>query len=80
MTYFVTLIRVVNPSLEQKTHMRKNIHVETKVTMALAQLNSESSLQMGEEVYGIAKSIALIIMREFCSTIRKHSKPLVILN
>jgi hypothetical protein len=60
--------------------MRKNIPIETKVTMVLAQLNSENSLQVCEEVYGIAKSIALIIMRKFCSTIKKHSKPLVIFN
>jgi hypothetical protein len=30
------------------------------------------------KVYKIAKSITSIIMREFCSTIRKHLKPLVI--
>jgi hypothetical protein len=30
----------VNPNLEKKTHMRKNILVENKVTMALAQLNT----------------------------------------
>jgi hypothetical protein len=59
-------------------HTRKNIHVEIEVTMALAQLNGGNSLQMCEEVYGIAKSITLIIMKEFCSTIKKHSKPLVI--
>jgi hypothetical protein len=70
----------VNPSPKQKTHIRKNIHVETKETMALAQLNGGNSLQMCEEVSGITKSIELIIMRKFCSTSRKHSKPLVIFN
>ncbi len=30
------------------------------------------------EVYGIAKNISSIIVREFCSTIRKHLKPSVI--
>jgi hypothetical protein len=70
----------VNPSLEQKTHMRKNILIQTKVTMVFAQLNIGNYLQMCEEVYGIVESIALIIMRGFCSTIRKHLKPLVILN
>jgi len=30
------------------------------------------------EVHGIAKNTTSIIMREFCSTIKKHLKPLVI--
>jgi hypothetical protein len=58
--------------------MKKNIHVETKITMTLAQLNGGNSLQMCEKIYGIAESITLIIMTDFCSTIKKHSKPLVI--
>jgi hypothetical protein len=59
-------------------HTRKNIHVEIEVTMALAQLNGGNSLQTCEEVYGIVESITLIIMKKICSTIKKHSKPLVI--
>jgi hypothetical protein len=31
------------------------------------------------EVYGIAESISSIIVREFCSTIKKHLKPFMIL-
>jgi hypothetical protein len=30
------------------------------------------------EVYGIVESVVSIIVREFCSTIRKHLKPLMI--
>jgi hypothetical protein len=58
--------------------MRKNIPVETKVTMALAKLGNENSLKMCGEVYGIAKSMTSIIVREFCVAIRNHLKPLVI--
>jgi hypothetical protein len=76
-TYY-SLIKVVGPSLERKnTRVRESILVQTKITMALTQLSSENSLQMCGEVYGIVKSTTSIIMREFCSTIRKHLKPLV---
>jgi hypothetical protein len=58
------LIRVVGPSLEQKNiNMRKNISMETRVTMALAKLGNENSLQMCGEVYGIAKNTTFIIVR-----------------
>jgi hypothetical protein len=46
--------------------------------MVFAQLSSGTSLQMCGKVYGIATSTTLIIVRELCSTIRKHLKPLVI--
>ncbi len=76
-TYY-SLIKVVGPSLEQKNaRVRESILVQTKITMALTQLSSENSLQMCGELYGIVKSTTSIIMREFCSTIRKHLKPLV---
>jgi hypothetical protein len=76
-TYY-SLIKVVGPSLERKnTRVRESILVQTKITMALTQLSSENSLQMCGELYGIVKSTTSIIMREFCSTIRKHLKPLV---
>jgi hypothetical protein len=75
---FYSLIKVVGPSLERKnTQVRESILVRTKITMALTQLSSENSLQMCGEVYGIVKNTTSIIMREFCSTIRKHLKPLV---
>jgi hypothetical protein len=45
--------------------------------MALARLGIENSLQICE-VYGIVKNITSIIMREFCATIRKHLKPLLV--
>jgi hypothetical protein len=64
------LIRIVGPSLEQKNiNMRKNISMETKVTMAFAKLGSENSLQMCGKVYGIAKSTTSIIVRKFCVAI-----------
>jgi hypothetical protein len=76
-TYY-SLIKVVGPSLERKnTRVRESILVQTKITMALTQLSSENSLQMCGELYGIVKSTTSIIMREFCSSIRKHLKPLV---
>jgi DNA replication protein DnaD len=47
--------------------------------MALAKLGSENSLQMCKEIYGMIKSMTLIIIKEFCATIKKHLKPLMIL-
>jgi hypothetical protein len=58
--------------------MKQNIHVEIKITMALAQLGSGNFLQMCGEVYDIAENIASITVKEFCSIIKKHLKPLVI--
>ncbi len=58
--------------------MRKNILVKARISMALARLGSENSLQMCGEVNGIVKDMASIILREFCVAIRKHLKPLVI--
>ncbi len=52
--------------------------MEARVAMVLARLGNGNSLQMCGEVYGIAESTTSIIMREFCVTIRKHLKPLVI--
>jgi hypothetical protein len=48
------------------------------VTMILTKLGSGNSLQICGEVYGIAESMASIILREFCVANRKHLKPLVI--
>jgi len=42
--------------------MRKNSYMEIRITMALAKLGSENSLQMCGEVYGIAKSTTSIIV------------------
>ncbi len=56
----------------KNTHMRKNIHVETRVAMALTRLSGELFWQMYGKVYGIAKSTTSIIMKEFYSTIKKH--------
>jgi hypothetical protein len=58
--------------------MRKNILVKARVSMALARLGTENSLQMCGEVNGIVKDMASIILRDFCVAIRKHLKPLVI--
>jgi hypothetical protein len=46
--------------------------------MVFTRLGSRIFLQMCREGYGIAENVASIIMREFCSTIRKHLKPLMI--
>jgi hypothetical protein len=59
--------------------MREKILVITKIAMVLTQLSSKISLQMCGEVCGIVESTTSIIMKEFCSPIRKHLKPLVIL-
>jgi hypothetical protein len=48
--------------------MRKNIHVEIEIAIALAQLNSGNYLQICGKVYGITKNTTSIIVRELCST------------
>jgi hypothetical protein len=58
--------------------MKENIHVETKITMALAQLGSGNSSHMCGEANDVAKNIASITMNFFCSIIKKHLKPLVV--
>jgi hypothetical protein len=58
--------------------MRENIPVKVIVAMTLTKLGSGNSLQMCGEVYGIAESMASIIVREFCVAIKKHLKLLVI--
>jgi len=58
--------------------MRESIPIETRITMALAQLNSKNSLQMCREVYGVIESTTLIIAKKLYLTIIKHLKPLVI--
>ncbi len=76
---FHSLTRVVGQSLEWKnTHMKQSIPIETRVVMAFTQLSSANSLEMCGKVYGIATSTTSIIVRELCSTIRNHLKPLVI--
>jgi hypothetical protein len=73
------LIKVVGPSLEQKnTNMRESIPMKVIIAMTLTKLGSGNILQMCGEVYGIAESMASIIVREFCVAIKKHLKPLVI--
>ncbi len=58
--------------------MRKNIPMEIIVAMALTRLGNGNSLQMCGQVYGIAKSMASIIMKKNYVTIRKQLKPLVL--
>jgi hypothetical protein len=58
--------------------MRKKIHVEGRITMAIIRLCIGNSLQMCEEVYGIVENTTSIIVKEFWISIAKHLKPLVI--
>jgi hypothetical protein len=62
----------------KKYKHEKNYAREIRAAMAFAKLGSESSLQMCEEIYGMIESIILIIIKEFCATIRKQLKPLMI--
>jgi hypothetical protein len=72
------LIKVASPSLEQKIHVKKNIHVEIEIAIALAQINSGNYLHICGKVYGITKNTSLIV-RELCLTFKNHLKPLMIL-
>jgi hypothetical protein len=50
--------------------MRSCIQVETQVVIDLFHLSNGTTLQMRGEVYGMAKSITSIILKDFCATIR----------
>jgi hypothetical protein len=52
--------------------------MEVIIVMAFARLGSGNSLQMCGEVYAVAESTTSIIVKEFCVTIRKSFKSLMI--
>jgi hypothetical protein len=76
---FHYLCSIVAPSLvREDIHLKESISLETRVAISLSRLSIGNTLQMYGEVYGISRSSASIIIREFCTTIKKHLKPLVI--
>jgi hypothetical protein len=76
---FHYLCSIVAPSLvREDTHLRESILLEIRVAISLSRLSIGNILQMYGEVYGISRSSASIIVREFCVAIKKHLKPLVI--
>jgi hypothetical protein len=76
---FHYLCSIVAPSLAREdTHLRESISLETRVAISLFRLSIGNTLQICGEVYGISRSSTSIIVREFCATIKKHLKPLVI--
>ena len=76
---FHYLCSIVAPSLNRKElHLRETISLETRVALSLVRLATGNTLQMCGELYGVHKSTASIIVREFCDAVRKHLKPLVI--
>jgi hypothetical protein len=76
---FHYLCSIVAPSLARKdTHLRESISLETRVAISLSRLSTGNTLQMYGKVYGISRSSASIIVREFCVAIKKYLKPLVI--
>jgi hypothetical protein len=48
------------------------------LSLSLSRFSTGNTLQMCGEVYGISRSLASIIFREYCAAIKKHLKPLVI--
>ena len=60
------------------TKYRASIPLRNRVALSLNRLSSGNSLCGCAKTYGIHESIASIIVREFCATIEKHLKPLVI--
>jgi hypothetical protein len=76
---FKYLCGVLAPSLIRlDSHMRLAILVRTRVVLSLNRLCSGNSLRGYAETYSIHENTASIIVREFCTTIDKHLKPLVI--
>jgi hypothetical protein len=58
----------------REKYNHENILIEGKIVVAFIRLGGGNSLQMCGEVYPIAKSMASIIMKEFCVEIKKHFK------
>jgi hypothetical protein len=58
--------------------MRSCILVKTQITIALSCLGSGNTLQMCGEMYGIVENTTSIIIKNFCATIKKHLKHLLI--
>jgi hypothetical protein len=76
---FHYLCSIVAPSLAREdTHLRESISLETRVVISLSRLSTGNTLQMCREVYGISRSSASFIVREFCAAIKKSLRPLVI--
>jgi hypothetical protein len=69
---FHYLCSIVAPSLAREDkHLRESISLETRVAISLSRLSIGNTLQMYGEVYGISRSSASIIVREFCDVIKK---------
>jgi len=61
--------------------MKESIIIETRVTMVLTRLGIENSFAYVQRgLWHLKKCISSIIVSKFCTIIRKHLKPLVILN
>ena len=76
---FHYLCSIVAPPLNKKElPTRETISLETRVALSIVRLATGSTLQMCGELYGVHKSTASRIVREFCIAVRKHLKPLVI--
>ena len=55
--------------------MQACILVETRIAIALGQLESGNTLQMCSKVFRVAKNTTSIMVRNFCTSIKKHLKP-----
>jgi hypothetical protein len=76
---FEYLCGILAPLLSRSnTNMWLAIPLQTRVTLSLNRLCTGNSLRGCAETYGIHKSSASIIVREFCMAIERYLKPLVI--
>ena len=68
---FHYLCSVVAPSLNKKElPTRETISLETRVAFSVIRLATGNPMQMCGELYGVHKSTASIIVREFCISVR----------
>lgn len=58
--------------------MRLSIFGETRVELSLNRLDMGDRLLGIRDVFGVAKSMASIIMREFCKVMRKYLQKKVV--
>ncbi len=76
---FQFLCNIVGPSLGRvDSCMKSCIPIETWVAIALFHLSNGYTLQICGEIYGVVESTTSINVGDFCATIKKHLKPLMV--
>ena len=68
-------MRVLQPALENRgTHFRRAIPIEKRVGIALWRLSTGNAFRTVTRTFGVSKSTAVQITREFCSEMLRLSR------